>query len=195
MAPRPELLTGSADEVEAISRRYPGVSVLIGEPATETAFRARAADHRVIHLATYGVLNPLNPLFSFVELRSDEGDEADGRLEVHEIFGLELQADLVVLSACQTGLGRGYRRDVPPGDDWVGLVRAFLYAGAGAVVASLWPVEDRATAQLMARFYNALRAGRPAVAALGDAQRALINEDELGHPFYWAGFILTGGVD
>jgi CHAT domain-containing protein/Tfp pilus assembly protein PilF len=194
LAPQPTALTGSVDEVEAISRGAPGASVLIGELATESAFRARASGHRVIHLATYGVLNPLNPLFSFVELRNGDDGEADGRLEVHEIFGLDLQAELVVLSACQTGLGRGYRRDVPPGDDWVGLVRAFLYAGARAVVASLWPVEDRATAQLMALFYDGLRAGKPAVAALGDAKRAFILEDEVAHPFYWAGFSLTAGV-
>ncbi|MGD8867847.1 MAG: CHAT domain-containing protein [Gemmatimonadales bacterium] len=195
LAPRPAVLAGSLDEVEAISRTDPRASVLVGAPATESAFRALASDQRIIHLATYGVLNPSNPLFSFVELRPDDEHDADGRLEVHEIFGLDLQADLVVLSACQTGLGRGYRRDVPPGDDWVGLVRAFLYAGAGAVVASLWSVEDRATAQLMARFYDGLRAGGPAVAALGDAQRAFVNKDELAHPFYWAGFILTGGVN
>lgn len=195
MAPRPAALAGSVDEIRAISRDDPRAHVLIGQPATESAFRAHAPRHRVIHLASYGVLNRLNPLFSFVELRPDDGEDTDGRLEVHEIFGLDLQAELVVLSACQTGLGRGYRHDVPPGDDWVGLVRAFLYAGARNVVATLWPVEDRSTARLMARFYDGLRAGRPAVSALGDAQRAFVNGDGLDHPFYWAGFILTGSVD
>src|SRR5436190_529108 len=77
------------------------------------------------------------------------GGGQDGRLEVHEVFGLTLSADLVVLSACQTALGSGALADVPAGDDWVGLSRAFLSAGAAQVVATLWPVEDRATADLM----------------------------------------------
>ena len=111
------------------------------------------------------------------------------------MFGLSLAADLVVLSACETGLGTGLSHDVPPGDDWVGLVRAFLYAGARSVVASLWSVDDRATATVMEKFYEGLRDGRSKAGALGDAQRAVLRERDYADPFYWAAFQLTGGIE
>ena len=108
------------------------------------------------------------------------------------MFGLALQARLVVLSACRTALGAGALADVPEGDDWVGLVRAFLYAGAANVMATLWPVEDRSTARLMERFYTALAAGRSEAEALAEAQRAGLSNPATSHPFYWAGFTLSG---
>ena len=109
------------------------------------------------------------------------------------MFGLTLTADLVVLSACQTALGSGALADVPAGDDWVGLSRAFLSAGAAHVVATLWPVEDRATADLMTRFYERFTAGTDAIGALAAAQRALLAAPATAHPFYWAGFVSVGG--
>jgi len=99
----------------------------------------------------------------------------------------------VVLSACQTGMGAGALGDVPPGDDWVGLVQAFFFAGASNVMATLWPVQDRATADLMTRFYAALAAGRPEAEALAEAQQAMLRNPATVHPFYWAGFTLSGG--
>ncbi|RPJ62464.1 MAG: CHAT domain-containing protein, partial [Acidobacteria bacterium] len=181
MAPRADALPGSRREVEAISR-LAGESrrLLIGAPATEDLFRREAPLRREIHLATYGVLNKHNPLFSYVELAPGGGQ--DGRLEVHEIFGLGLAADLVVLSACQTGVGSGSRADVPAGDDWVGLTRAFLYAGAAQVVATLWSVEDWPTASLMERFYSAYAAGGDAAHALAVAQRAALAAPATAHP-------------
>ena len=143
-----------------------------------------------MHLATYGVLNKRNPLFSFVELAPGGGH--DGRLEVHEVFGLRLQAELVVLSACQTGLGTGALGDVPTGDDWIGLTRAFLHAGAANVVASLWSVQDRATADLMERFYAGYATSADPTRALAVAQRALLAAPATVHPFYWAGFEVAG---
>jgi len=192
LAPRAGALPGSQAEVAAIGRIY-GVQarVLVGPPATEQAFRALAGDQRIIHLATYGVLNKHNPLFSFVELGA--GDGQDGRLEVHEVFGLTLHARLLVLSACQTGVAAGALADVPPGDDWVGLVQGFLYAGASNVLATLWPVADVATARLMERFYSELAAGRPEAEALALAQRVALREPGTVHPFFWAGFALVRG--
>jgi len=146
----------------------------------------------VLHLATYGVLNKQNPLFSYVELAP--GGAGDGRLEVHEVFGLDLAADLVILSACQTALGSGSRADVPAGDDWVGLARAFLSAGARNVVATLWPVDDRATAELMEQFYESFGAGSDPTASLARAQRTLLATSANAHPFYWAGFVAIGGA-
>ena len=166
--------------------------VLIGQAATEAAFRRDAPGRRILHLATYGVLNKQNPLFSYMDLAA--GGEQDGRLEVHEVFGLRLAADLVVLSACQTGLGSGALADVPAGDDWVGLTRAFLHAGAARVVATLWPVDDWASAALMERFYEGYQAQDDAARALALAQRTLLAAPATAHPFYWAGFVSIGGA-
>jgi CHAT domain-containing protein len=191
LAPRPASLPASREEVLAIRRSHRGRStVLLGATATKSAFFARAREHGILHIASYGILNKHNPLFSFVELA--ETDTDDGRLEVHEVYGMELAGQLVVLSACQTALGSGSIGDVPAGDDWVGLVQAFLYAGAGGVLASLWPVEDRATATLMRHFYGSLGGGRSEAAALAAAQRAMLRDDPALHPFYWAGFVLVG---
>jgi CHAT domain-containing protein/Tfp pilus assembly protein PilF len=190
-APRPDALPASGREAGAIAR-LAGADVLSGAAATEAEFRREAPTRRVLHLATYGVLNKQNPLFSFVELAPGEGQ--DGRLEVHEVFGLHLSADLVVLSACQTGLASGALADVPPGDDWVGLTRAFLHAGARRVVATLWPVDDWATAALMERFYEGYVGGAEPAQALAAAQRVLIAQPATAHPFYWAGFVAVGGA-
>ncbi len=191
-APRTDALPASRREVATIGR-LAGADVLTGTAATEAAFRSAAPTRRVLHLATYGVLNKQNPLFSFVELAP--GGDQDGRLEVHEVFGLHLSADLVVLSACQTGLASGVLADVPPGDDWVGLTRAFLHAGAAHVVATLWPVDDWATAALMERFYQGYAGGTDPAGALAAAQRTLLAQPATSNPFYWAGFVAVGKGD
>jgi CHAT domain-containing protein/Tfp pilus assembly protein PilF len=191
-APRPAALPGSRAEVAAIQRTYGDrAQTLVGRFATESTFRALAPEREIVHIATYGVLNKHNPLFSFVDLGAGGGE--DGRLEVHEVFGLTLNARLLVLSACQTGVGAGALTDVPPGDDWVGLVQGFLYAGASNVMATLWPVSDVATARLMERFYKELATGRPEAEALALAQRATARDAETAHAFYWAGFTLVRG--
>jgi CHAT domain-containing protein/Tfp pilus assembly protein PilF len=193
LAPRVATLRASQREVAAISRLGgPDAEVLTGDAATEAAFRREAPTRRVLHLATNGVLNKRNPLFSFVDLAP--GEAHDGRLEVHEVFGLRLAADLVVLSACETGLGSGTVGDVPAGDDWVGLTRAFLHAGAAEVMATLWPVDDWATAGLMERFYEVYAGVRDPAHALAEAQRALLAGRATSHPFYWAGFVAVGGA-
>jgi len=191
-APRPMTLPGSSQEVATIQRlARVDARVLTGSAATESAFRRLAPTQRVLHLATYGVLNKQNPLFSFVQLAPDGAE--DGRLEVHEVFGLSLTADLVMLSACETGVASGALADVPAGDDWVGLTRAFMHAGARHVVSTLWPVDDWATAALMERFYGAGDvAGEPA-RALAEAQRALLKTPAMTPPFYWAGFVVAEG--
>ncbi len=192
LAPRVDALPGSRVEVDAIGRLFgPRAHVLVGVRATKRALRTAAPAQGIIHFATFGVLNKHNPLFSFVELAPQPGD--DGRLEVHEVFGLDLHARLVVLSACQTALGSGALADVPAGDDWVGLVEGFLYAGATHVMATLWAVEDRATAGLIEEFYTELAAGRSEAEALAGAQRQALRNPATADPFYWAGFTLSGG--
>jgi CHAT domain-containing protein len=119
----------------------------------------------------------------------------DGRLEVHEILGLRLHANLVTLSACDTALGGGYFADVPAGDDLVGLTRAFLFAGSSSVLASLWEVNDLSAVRLMSDFYG--RVGRMNKAeALAEAQRNMRRRGgRFGHPYYWGAFVLVGRMD
>lgn len=191
LAPRPEMLPASARELAAVQRLMrTGVTSLIGGSASEAEFRRHAGSHRVLHLATNGVLNRHNPLFSYVDLAMAEGH--DGRLSVHEIFGLQLAADLVVLSACETALGSGALADVPPGDDWVGLTRAFLHAGAADVIATLWSVDDRSSALLMERFYERYALAAGPAESLAHGQRRLLSEPATAHPFHWAGVVLVG---
>ena len=192
MAPRVSELPGSRYEVEVIGRLFgDGAEVLLGPDASEEVFRTRSPEFEMIHLATYGRLNKTNPLFSFVELAGS--DTNPGFLEVHEVFDLNLRARLLALSACESGLGSGGISDVPPGDDWVGLTTAFLSAGADNVLASLWQVDDLATAELMQSFYRHLAVEEDFAEALASAQRELRSKPDTSHPFYWAGFQLIGG--
>jgi CHAT domain-containing protein/tetratricopeptide (TPR) repeat protein len=191
LAPRERDLPGAGAEVRAIAQLYGrDADLLLGDRATSQAFATAAPGHAIIHLASLGLLNKHNPQFSYVALAAHNG--LDGRLEVHEIARLSLDARLIVLSACQTGLGSGRLADVPPGDDWVGLVQAFQSAGARAVLGTLWPIDDQATARLMRRFYAELRAGATVSAALAVAQRSTLSMPGFQAPFYWAGFVLDG---
>lgn len=191
LAPRPRSLVGSSEEVSAIRAGYgPRADVWIDASASEALFRSVAGRYGIIHLATAGVMDSRNPLLSFIELRAGGGE--DGRLEVHEVFGLALSARLVVLSACETALAAGSSSDVPAGDDWVGLTQAFLQAGATNVLGTLWRVDDRATAHVMSAFYTSLRSGRSESASLAAAQRVAIRQAHTADPFYWAGFVMNG---
>jgi len=169
-------------EARVIGELYPSATVLVRRDATEAAAKALSGAAGLLHFATHGELRERDPLSSALLLTPD-GQE-DGRLEVREIFRLDLNARLVVLSACETGLGK-----LSKGDELVGLQRAFLYAGTPAVITSLWKVEDRATYELMREFHGQLKA-RGAAEALRHAQRATMKE--FPHPFFWAAFGLTG---
>jgi CHAT domain-containing protein len=193
LAPRVSALPGTGAEVTAIRRLFPESSlVLVGRAASKAALLAAAHDRAIVHLASSAVLNQQNPLFSFLQLAPTGED--DGRLEVHEVFGLPLAARLLVLSACETGLGSGTFADVPPGDDWVGLTRAFLLAGADNVVATLWLVDDQRTARLMTRFYRHLAESDRESLALAAAQRELLADRRTAAPYFWAGFALVGAA-
>jgi CHAT domain-containing protein len=173
----------AAREAQTIASLYQN-QPLLGEDATESAVWKRASQTGVLHLAAHGSYNPHNPLYSAIALAPDAAN--DGRLEVHEIYGLDLtQVDLVVLSACQTQLGQ-----LSAGDELIGLTRAFVFAGAPTVVASLWSVDDEATALLMERFYTHLREGMSKAEALRQAQ--LEAQETHPEPYYWAGFVLSG---
>jgi CHAT domain-containing protein len=132
-------------------------------------------------------------MFSWVETApgrpTDPGN--DGRLEVHEILGLRVRSPLVFLSGCETGLGAAWTTGFAAGEDFATLARAFLYAGARNVVATLWRVDDRAAAELTQQFYRRLGSQGP-VEALTAAQRALLADSRYAAPFYWAGYTLAG---
>jgi CHAT domain-containing protein len=149
-----------------------------------------AGDYDVIHFATHGFFNKSNPLFSGVQLEPDA--QNDGRLEVYEILGLHLRARLVTLSACETALGGGYFTEIPAGDEFVGLTRAFLSAGASTVIASLWEVNDSSTARLMQSFYRKVSEDSSSL-SLATAQRSMLHGDSAHrHPYYWSAFVLVG---
>ncbi len=190
LAPSRARLSYAQREAQSITEFFPPQRlVLLGAQATEGAFKRRASRYQVIHLATHGYFNRLNPLLSGVELEPDRIE--DGRLEVHEILGLELKAQLVTLSACNTALASGYFTDVPAGDDFVGLTRAFLFAGSPSVLASLWEVNDRSTLRLMRSFYGHL-AQTDKATALAQAQRELGRQGgRFSHPYYWGPFVLV----
>jgi CHAT domain-containing protein len=176
-------LPQAAKEARAISRLY-GVDPLIGRAATKGAVVALAGQSGILHLAAHAALNPVNPLFSRIELAPD--GEGDGNLEMQEVLGLDLsKTGLVVLSACSTQMGK-----LSAGDELEGLTRAFLYAGTPAVLSSLWNVEDDSTAFLMTRFYTHLRHGTGRAESLRLAQ--IETRKRFPHPYNWAAFVLTG---
>ncbi|HVS00537.1 MAG TPA: CHAT domain-containing tetratricopeptide repeat protein [Thermoanaerobaculia bacterium] len=182
--PRFARLPFSRREAEAIlalappDRRLRALGV---QASRKTVLGGALGRYRIVHFATHGVFDAARPELSGIALH-------DGFLRVDEIYRLRLPADLVVLSACQTALGREIR-----GEGLVGITRGFLYAGARALVVSLWEVEDEATAELMRRFYEEMLVrGRPPAAALRTAQDALRRQPGRSAPYYWAGFVLQG---
>jgi len=193
LAPSCSGLEHAQEEVRTISRFFPKGHLLHeGRRATEASFKTESASFRVVHLATHGYFNKLNPLLSRLELEPGGGD--DGRLEVHEVLGLRVPADLITLSACETALGSGYFSEVPAGDDFVGLTRAFLFAGSASVLASLWEVNDRSTLEFMEVFYSQLQE-RGRAAALATAQRQMLHAGgRYAHPYFWVPFTLVGDM-
>jgi CHAT domain-containing protein/tetratricopeptide (TPR) repeat protein len=194
-APRPRELPASREEAEAVRRLLPHTDVYLGNRATEARLRDALEGGGVTHVASHGVLNTVNPLFSRIELASGGSPVTsadDGRLEVHEILDITIRSRLVFLSGCETGLGRAGLVAAAPGEDYATLARAFLYGGAHSVVATLWPVADAGAAAFAARFYDGLDADR-APEALARAQRGMLSDPRYAHPYYWAGYQVAGG--
>jgi CHAT domain-containing protein len=168
-----------------------GLFALDFEASRATALRDDLGQYRIVHFASHGLLNAEHPELSGVVLSlvDRQGKPQDGFLRLADVYGLRLAADLVVLSGCQTALGKQLR-----GEGLIGLVRGFMFAGAPRVVASLWKVDDRATAELMRRFYQALlgRSRPTPAAALRAAQLSMSGERRWSAPYYWAGFVIQG---
>ncbi len=186
-------LPGSEIELQKIRNLYTEASkkskVLLKTDATETIFKARnLKNYKILHIATHGIVNPEYPELSGIFMYPEK-TQNDGILYSGEIYNLKLNADLVVLSACETGLGK-----VSKSEGIIGLSRALLYAGADNVIVSLWKVSDSSTSQLMVDFYdNVLTKKENYADALRDAKLKMINGGgNYAHPFFWSPFILIG---
>jgi tetratricopeptide (TPR) repeat protein len=174
-----ERISHVADEIKTLSELLVDAEVLLGEQATFARVCRSTASCGVFHLAAHGLFRPEAPLLSSIRL-------ADQWLAVQDIYNLDLSSTtLVTLSACETGLGHD-----AGGDDLVGLVRGFLYAGAASLIVSLWTVDDESMTHLVTNFYTQWLAGNSKVQSLRQAQLALLKEYE--HPYYWAPLILVG---
>ncbi|MDB5309219.1 MAG: hypothetical protein JWO38_3421 [Gemmataceae bacterium] len=178
-------LPHSGPEAETIGRLFGKRSrILVGDRATRAGVAREAGAARVLHFATHGLVNPARPLFSALAVTPD-GD--DGRLYAHDMMNLDLSAELVVLSACETALGREY-----VGEGTIGLAWALFVAGSPAVVVSQWPVADESTGRLMEVFYGGFAGDASKAEALRQAQLSLLKDKATRHPFYWAPFVLIG---
>jgi len=183
----------SRQEAEAVAAVVPKSEMLEAldfRASLSTAVNPDLAQYRIIHFATHGLLDSRNPELSglVLSLVDQHGRPQNGFLNLQDIYNLNLRADLVVLSACETGLGKEV-----DGEGLMGLTRGFMYAGASRVMASLWNVSDAGTAQLMSRFYRAMeQEGMRPAAALRAAQIQMWREKRWGDPYYWAAFQIQG---
>jgi len=202
-ATRPANITDSAGRIERLvftSREAKDIVALLPSPGGKAVLGFQAnratvtggllAQYRIVHFATHGLMNDEHPDLSglLLSLVNEAGQTEDGFLQLHDIYNLNLPVDMVVLSACETGLGKKVR-----GEGLIGLTRGFMYAGARRVVASLWQVSDPSTSKLMKYFYQAmLKEGMPPAAALRAAQLKMLKQPERQSPYYWAAFELHG---
>lgn len=179
-----------ADAVYAASPQTDSLKATAFKASRATAMSPELSQYKIIHIATHGWVNSKHPELSAILLSmvDETGAPVDGILQLHEIYNLKLPAELVVLSACETGIGKQIR-----GEGLIALTRGFMYAGAARVVASLWKVDDSATAALMARFYKEMFTyGKSPAAALQAAQIHISEQKRWRDPYYWAGFVLQG---
>lgn len=186
-------LPGTRKEAEDIVAMVPPADRMLAldfAASREMATNPVLSQYRYVHFSTHGILNGINPELSGLvfSLVKENGETQDGFLRAHEVFNLKLPAEVVVLSACETGIGKEIS-----GEGMVSLTRGFMYAGAPRVVVSLWSVSEWGTTELMVRFYRGiLKDGLRPAAALRAAQISLINDAQWGSPYYWAPFTLQG---
>jgi CHAT domain-containing protein len=191
LCPLPE----AEQEVNSIAKSFneKNSRVFIGRDASEKSFKTLAPTYSIIHLATHGVIDNRQPLYSHLLLTKTQGDpENDGRLEARQIMDMNLNADLAVLSACETANGK-----VAPGEGVIGMSWAFFVAGTRSMVVSQWKISSASTSEFMTAFYQNLHSeneevNRNKTEALREAALTLLKEDRYRHPFYWAGFVMVG---
>ncbi len=186
-------LPASREEAEAIMSVVPwrsGLKAVGFDASRATISGTDLSKYRIVHFATHGFVDYEHPELSglVLSLVDEQGRPQDGFLRMHDIYNLKLPVDLVVLSACNTALGKEVK-----GEGLIGLTRGFLYAGARGVAASLWKVDDEATAELMKHFYEGMfKRGLTPAAALREAQIAMWQQKRWHSPYYWAAFVLQG---
>ncbi len=189
-------LPASRDEAEAIMAVAPSGTGMkaLGFDANRAAItKPELAQYRIVHFATHGFIDYQHPELSglVLSLVDQNGRPQEGFVRLHDIYNLKLSADLVVLSACNTGLGKDVK-----GEGLIGLTRGFMYAGAGGVAASLWKVDDDATAELMKHFYEGMfKRGLTPAASLREAQLGMWIQKRWHAPYYWAAFVIQGQYD
>ena len=167
------------DELRSVAARLPGAELYVGDEATVDVLREKADGRRVVHIAAHGFFRPDNPMFSGIRLGSSS------YLTLYDLYNLKLRADLVVLSACVTGVNV-----IAAGDELLGLARGLFRAGAASLLLTLWEVPDQSTAEFMKAFYDRVLSAPNRAAALREAVRAL--REQYPHPIYWAPFVLMG---
>ena len=186
-------LPASREEADAIMSVAPwrsGLKAVGFDASRATITGTDLGQYRVVHFATHGFVDYEHPELSglVLSLVDQQGRSQEGFLRMHDIYNLKLPVDLVVLSACNTALGKDVK-----GEGLIGLTRGFMYAGAGGVAASLWKVDDEATAELMKHFYEGMfKRGLTPAAALREAQIAMWSQKRWHSPYYWAAFVLQG---
>lgn len=188
-------LAYAADEADSIYAAARGNAWIVKgfDASRENVMSDRVGHYQIVHFATHGFVNTERPELSGIvfSLIKPDGTPADGFLQLHDVFSLKLSAELTVLSACDTGLGKDVR-----GEGLIGLTRGLMFAGSRSVVASLWKVDDRATAVFMGHFYKALLQDKMSrAAALRYAKEQLRKDPSWSAPFFWAGFVLQGEYD
>jgi CHAT domain-containing protein/tetratricopeptide (TPR) repeat protein len=189
-------LIHASEEADAISAVAPWGTTTVAkgfEATRETAMSSDVSQYQILHFATHAFEDNRHPELSSVVLTlvDRRGEQTDGVMPLHDIYSLDLSAELTVLSACQTALGKDTR-----GEGLVGLTHGFMSAGSKSVVASLWKVDDRATAVLMANFYESmLKLGMSPAAALRSAKLRMMRDKNWNAPYYWAGFVVQGEYD
>ena len=180
-------LSNNDDEVLTIAETIDG-DAFIGNSARESDFVEKADQYRILHIASHGFVNPSNPQLSGLALAPEAQDSAyNGLLQAYEISLMDLPADMVVLSACETGYGK-----LAPGEGVMSLARAFAYAGCPNMVMSYWKADDFTAAKVMTSFYRHLKDGKGKDEALRLAKLEYLNSSDLNHPFYWGAFVLVG---
>lgn len=181
-------LPNSGEEVKIVSEFWDG-SYFINEQATEDRFNQMAGDARIVHLSTHGVVNRKASDYSYLAFAEQSDSLENEYLYVRDLYNLQLNADLVVLSACETGVGT-----LQKGEGIISLARAFAYAGAKSIVTTLWVADDAATKDLMKAFHLQLKNGQRKDKALQAAKMSLLERRQYGHPFFWAGFVPVGDM-
>lgn len=181
-------LKGAASEAKAIVNVLSG-QILEGNNATESKFKKYAPKSGILHLATHAIIDDENPINSYMALAEPSGSSDDGKLYLWELNNLDLNAQMTVLSACDTGYGK-----LQEGEGMMSLGRAFIQAGSQSVIMSSWPAQDFSTKKIMIDFYNFLEAGHSKTSALRKAKLNYIEQadNNMNHPFFWSGFVVHG---